>query len=164
MTTMTIANRLSWDLTPDNMARYGLDPIIPGEFTQLRHQALGIDGAALSLAGATLVMTVRRRDLSTAAADLVLLRRSLDDVGGSWSPTTMQLAADADQAAEDVDAGTGKGWYAITFAPTEQDTLLAAVGSWFYDVRAQFVDLKVLTLLRGRISIPSPRTLAAAFT
>lgn len=159
---MNIPDRLSWDLTPENLARYGLDPIIPGEYVQLRHQALDQFGAAISLAGVKLVLSVRRRDQSTASADLIFQRRSVDNIGGGWTTETPQLAIDTDQAAET--GATGKGWHAMTFAPTDQDLLIASVGNWFYDLRAQFVGLHVLTLLRGRITIPAPRTLVAAFT
>jgi hypothetical protein len=162
MTTKTIPDRLDWDLTPENLAGAGLDPLYPGEYISYRHQALDIDGAAISLAGAVLVMSVRKKD-SLLPGDLWFKRRSLDDIGGGWTPTTKQIVVDANQAVEDAVAGTGKGWWTMTFAPTDETTLTDAIGRWYYDVRAKFVDNKVRTLLRGRIAIPYPRTITSAF-
>jgi len=161
--TYDVPDRLEWNLTPDNLAAVGLDPIFPGEYISYRHQALDVNGAAISLAGASLVMSVYRFDTLDVTQRL-FRRRSSDDIGGSWTPTTKQLAADADQVVEDVTAGTGKGWWAMTFAPTDEAMLITSIGSWWYDVRAKFTDAKVRTLLRGRVLIPWPRTVVADFT
>jgi len=163
VSTFDVPDRLQWNLTPENLATVGLDPIFPGEYTSYRHQALDTDGAAISLAGAVLVMSVYKTD-TLDTAQRIFRRRSLDNIGGSWSPTTKQLALDTDQVVENVNAGTGKGWWAMTFAPTDQALLVASIGTWFYDVRALFVDAKVRTLLRGRIGIPWPRSVVADFT
>ena len=162
MSTFDVPDRLQWNLTPENLATVGLDPIFPGEYISYRHQALDVDGAAISLAGATLVMSVYKTD-SLDVLERLFRRRSLDNIGGSWTPTTKQLAADANQTTVDDVAGTGKGWWAMTFAPTDQALLITSIGSWFYDVRALFVDAKVRTLLRGRIGIPWPRSIVADF-
>lgn len=160
--TTSIADRLKWDLTPENLVGYGLDPIIPGEYVALRHQVVDDQGAAVSLAGAALVMSVRRTD-ALPPTDLVFVRRSVDNIA-NWTPTTAQLAADADQTVEDVVAGTGTGWWMMTFAPPDEALLTSASGRWQYDVRAKFGDGKVLTLLRGKIAIQASRTILSAFT
>lgn len=160
--TASIADRLKWDLTPENLVGYGLDPIILGEYVELRHQVVDDHGVAVSLAGAALVMSVRRGD-SLSPSDLIFVRRSVDNIV-SWSPTTPQLAADTDQTVEDVTAGTGTGWWTMTFAPPDEAVLILATGRWQYDVRAKFGDGKVLTLLRGKIAIQTPRTILSAFT
>jgi hypothetical protein len=157
-----IPDRLQWNLTPECLATVGLDPVIPGEFISYRHQAVDITGTAISLEGAKLVMTLYKLD-SLAVADRIFRRRSLDVIAG-WTPATYQLAADTDQVGEDVNVGTGKGWWAMTWAPTDEALLISSVGSWWYDVRALFVDSKVRTLLRGRIAIPWPRSVVADFT
>ena len=157
-----IAHPRQWDLTPANLEANGLDPIIPGDYVNHRYQAKRL-GAAISLLGAVLVLSVRKRENSIDAADLVLQRRSLDTIA-SWSPTTTQLAVDADQDAFDDVAETGKGCWGYTFTPADQAALLAAVGHWYYDVKAQFTDAKVRTLLRGRILIPYPQTIGSQFT
>lgn len=163
MSTIDITDRLQWNLTPENLATVGLDPIFPGEYISYRHQALDVDGVAISLAGAVLVKSVYRTD-SLDTAQRLFRRRSIDNIGGGWTPTTAQLAADTNQSTVDDAAGTGKGWWAMTYAPTDQALLIASIGSWFYDVRALFTDNKVRTLLRGRIGIPWPRSVVADFT
>lgn len=152
---------LNFDFTPASLAQFGLAPIIAGDFLSYRFQYV-VEGDPQSLLGATLVLSVRRKDGGVEAGDLVLTRRSSDNIAG-WSPTTKQIAIDADQSQEDELAGTGKGWYAINLTPPDEAALLAAVGLWFYDVRVLLADGKVQTILRGRIQILSPRTAAASF-
>jgi len=157
-----VPDHLQWNLTPESLASVGLDPIIPGEYIEYRHQVVDVDGNAVSLDGAQLVMTLYRLD-SLDSADLIFRRRTRDTIQ-DWDPATQQLDVDADQSIEDVNAGTGTGWWTMTFAPTDEALLLSSVGSWWYDVRALFADLKIRTLLRGRIQIPWPRTVVADFS
>lgn len=148
----SIPGRLAWDLTPENLALYGLDPIIPGEYIELHHQVMGPGGVAVSLEGATLAFTMRRRDLSADASTVVLARSSADPIDG-WTPATQQLVIAEDQT------GDGAGKWSLAFAPPDASALSAVIGRWFYDVRAKWDDGQVLTLLRGRVVIPAPRTL-----
>lgn len=157
-----IADRLQWNLTPECLATVGLDPVIPGEFITYRHQVVDIAGDAVSLEGATLVMSLYKLD-SLALADRIFRRRSLDAIA-DWAPTTLELAIDSDQATEDEIAGTGTGWWTMTFAPPDETLLKGVIGSWWYDVRALFSDSKVRTLLRGRLQILWPRSVVADFT
>lgn len=158
-----VTSPLSFDFTPENLAELGMDQFIPGDYLSYRIQARR-QSAALDLTGATLVMSVRRRDSgSLDATNLVFQRRSIDNIGGGWSPTTKQIVLD-DQTSENTD-DTGRGWFALNFAPTDEALLLTSLGRWFYDVRAQWSSTKLVrTVLRGRIVIAEPRTLVAAFT
>jgi hypothetical protein len=152
---------LNFDFTPANLAGYGLSPVIAGDYLSYRVQYV-VDGVAQSLLDAVLVLTLRRRDGTVAPDDQVLQRRSLDNIAG-WTPTTKQIAIDADQSQE-TETGTGKGWYAINFTPPDEAALLGVLGLWHYDVRALFSDGRVRTLLRGRMQILSPRTASTQFT
>lgn len=157
----TIPTPTSWDLTPQNLIAFGLDPLVAGDFIEYRFQARS-DGAAVDLTDAEIVLTIRRRAHSTAAEDLILDRRSADTLAG-WSGTpTNEITLD-DQTTEDTDAETGTGWWRLTFTPGDQDALIAAAGIYWYDVRARLPDDKIRTLLRGRIEILPPRTLTAQF-
>lgn len=160
-TIFEVPDHLQWNLTPECLESVGLDPIIPGEYVSYRHQVVDVDGVAVSLDGADLVMSLYKLD-SLAESDRVFRRRTLDTIA-NWDPATQQLEVDA-QATEDTEAGTGTGWWTFTFAPTDEELLIASIGSWWYDVRARFADGKVRTILRGRIAISWPRTIVADFT
>ncbi len=158
----TIPSPTSFDLTPQNLIAFECEPLVAGDFAEYRFQARS-DGAAVNLTGCVVVLSVRRHEKSTTAGDLLLQRRSQDDLVG-WSGTpTNEITLD-DQATEDAEAETGTGWWRMTFTPGDQDELLDAIGLYWYDVRALFTDGKIHTLLRGRIEILPPRTLNAQFT
>jgi hypothetical protein len=135
----------------------GIPPLYAGEFIQWRFQFL-VDGEAHSLEGADLAFVARESD--NAGAAVAFSRTSFTQIA-DWSPATFGIVADADQTTEDEENGTGKGWYTITWTPADETTLLGKVGRWPFDVRAEFADGKIRTLLRGRVYVYRSRTLRA---
>jgi hypothetical protein len=156
-----ISDPYAFDLTSQGLTSAGIDLLVPGESAEWRFQARRGDDA-LSLDGAVIVLSVRRKD-SLLDADLVLQRRSIDLLD-ELVPSVYQITPDADQATEDTATDTGKGWYAVTWSTGDEAALGAMLGSrMYYDVRAQFSDGTVRTLLRGRIEVAYQRTKIADF-
>lgn len=144
----------SFDLTVNTLAAARKQPIVAGDDWELRYQVLDEDGAALSLDGATIVMTVKTS--ATDAAALVT-RTSGVTITGS-SPARDQIEIDADQTEEDTTANTGMGWFTLRFGREAADlaALRAASGDpppvHQFEIRITFGSGAKQTKARGLIS------------
>lgn len=145
MPASSIPNPLAFNLIPATWAAHGLDPLIPGNSVLWRFQARR-SGVALSLGAATITLLVTRVEGSTAPQDIVLER---------------SLQADADQDNEDLNVGTGRGWYDVRFSPSDESVVASVVGQrLYYKITAQLNTGDVVTILRGRVEpyqqLPAP--------
>jgi hypothetical protein len=154
MSIITPADVLSVDLTAAALLAQGAMPLVAGDDCRFRFQ-IREAGVAKSLTGATAWWTMRNK----VAGDSTFVRKSgvviTGDAGG-----LLQIEFDADQVAEDVEAGTGKGWLSVQFSDEDQAALLNFVGlirPW--DLRVKFpAALAVKTYGRGRIEVVRPHT------
>lgn len=156
-----VAAPYALDLTEAVLVAQEMAPLVAGDTVTWRFQALDEDGAAVSLAGANIVLTARDKE----GGAVKILRRSTVDIVGH-SPATKQIGADADQTTENAVAKTGKGWFEVRWRPADElvapsEDLAAKVGRWRYDLRIEFGDESVRTAARGILEVLRPRTLRA---
>lgn len=133
------------DWTPAGLKYLRCMPITAGDDYEIRYQFMDDDGEALSLAGATVTMTIN--------GTTPFLRVSGVEVTGLAG--VLQLEIDADQATEDTVNFTGKGWVTIRFTRATSDrAALVALGSTDrgFDLLAVWADDSRRTQAFGKIA------------
>lgn len=148
-----IDDPMNFDLTPASLARVGMPPIIAGDECRLRFQVLDESGNPVSLAGALVILTVRKRDAEPGSA--LFTRRSDTNITAT---AVKQIAIDADQVTAHPN-GTGKGWYQINSKAEDENALITIAEQLLrFDSRIRFADATVRTHLRGAFQALHPTT------
>jgi len=151
------------DLTAAGCDRLGMPRLYPGDAVTWRFKVFA-ENAALDLSSYKVVLSVRRRPGST----VILERRSVDDIAGFVTPGTKQIAVDASQGAETVDANgnpTGKGCFEVRFKPVDEALLAAIVGLSVFDIvlESQATGKPEVTYAIGPLEVPSRHSAVARF-
>jgi hypothetical protein len=163
MSVITPTNPLTLTLTRAWMADNGLAPIYAGTDWSLRFQVRDEYDDPVALTGVDIVLDMK----TTQSSATVLFRRSLgEDI--SVDDQRLQIEADADQSAEDVEEFTGKGWFTVRGSDDDYTALLAALGTknqvtLVFDIRLLFAGGDQRIAFAGTIEILRPATLAEAF-
>jgi hypothetical protein len=146
MAAYTVSRPLDWPLTKDNMHARSFAPLYLGDDVSFRFQLRDSDDVAVSLSGATIVMTI------TPTTGSAITRSSATTITGSGG--TYQVKADTDQSAETGD--TGKGWYQCNFTHYAEDTTALGTlgrGRHDYKIVVTLGSGVVLTHFAGKIDI-----------
>lgn len=166
-----VANSLACDLDHATLVAAGEQPFYAGDDWELRFQvrrSVIVDDVetteAIDLTDAVLVLSVM-----DAPHRPVLWTRTSGVACTGADPATDQIVIDEDQAAEDEEEETGRGWFSVRATSSEEDAALAAIaGLHRYIIRVRFgagagdQDGDVKTVFAGLFEIgaalPEPMT------
>ena len=153
---LEVPDPLNFTLSAETLLAAGATPIVAGDDWTLRFQVRDIAGP-VSLAGVQLICMTWRKDRFSTTSQFT--RRSDTNIP---STSIKQIAADTNQATEELDADGevvgGIGWFEIRGSDEDAAVLLAAVGLPWYDIRIKFGDGNVRTILQGEVECIQPGT------
>lgn len=155
--TTAVENALSTDLTHAFVTRIGERPLQVGSDFALRMQRrrnVSDDGVATTEAVAFADDAVVVVTIYDEASGIVLLTRTSGVEIADADPAMNECDIDTDQSAEDVDAGTGLGWFewSVSTTDAEQQIVSAAVGTRRYKVEVTEDGLTTV-IYAGRIEV-----------
>lgn len=157
-TIITPTNPRRYDLSEAQLLNDGGPPLYIGTTVAWRFQVRDEDDEAVDLTGATIQLTITR------GANQIT-RVSGTAIAGA-APAADEIEIDADQSAEDENAGTGKGWYQVNFASTANEiaTLNTVAGtipagtSPNYEIIVKLGDGTTFLHFKGRLDAVDPDT------
>jgi hypothetical protein len=120
-------------------------PIVPGDTWDLAFRVVDVDGAAVDLTGAKVVLSVRRN--APGAANL-FDRDTATDLAGEV-PGTKQIALSATPT---------DGKFTVRFRAGDEAVLITALGLNVFDVRVKFASGAVETRAQGAFEVVATPT------